>query len=107
MKQIEEKLEQELVKYFRQGIKTDSKTFCMGLELEHIVVDDTSKMAVDYYGENGVEQILEEISPCYKKKIYSNQHIVGLEQEEFIITLEPAAQMEISIYPQSNIKCFA
>ena len=101
-----EKLEQELIKYFRQGIKKDSKTFCMGLELEHIVVDGTSGKAVDYYGENGVEQILEEISPYYKKKIYSGNHLVGLEHEAFILTLEPAAQLEISIHPQNTINHF-
>lgn len=107
MNDAAEKLEQELIKYFRQGIKKDSKTFCMGLELEHILVDGTSGKAVDYYGENGVEQILEELSPYYKKKIYSENHLVGLGQEEFILTLEPAAQLEISIYPQSEINHIA
>lgn len=104
MEQKRENTEHKLVEYFRGGIKTDSGTFNIGLELEHIIVDCESGQAIEFYGENGVEQVLEELSPYCQKKIYSDDYLVGLEYKDFIITLEPAAQMEISIYPQSNIK---
>lgn len=104
MEQIAERSEHKLVEYFQQGIKKHSEVFNIGLELEHILVDTKTRRAIDFYGEHGVEQILKELSPFCKRKIYSENHIVGLEYEDFVITLEPAAQLEISIYPQNNIK---
>lgn len=104
MEQKAKNVEYKLIEYFQKGIKKDSGEFYIGLELEHILVDGKSGRAVDFYGENGVEQILEELSPYCEKKIYSKEHLVGLKHKDFIITLEPAAQIEISIQPQKDIK---
>ena len=82
----------KLVDYFRGGCTQEQK---IGLELEHFVVDKETKEALPY--ENGVEDILKELQPLYGKPILSQNRMVGIDREGTNITLEPAAQLEISI----------
>ena len=74
-----------------------------GVELEHFVVRKDTKEAVSYYGENGVEAILQGLLPFYEENAYSEGHLIALAREGIALSLEPAAQLEVSISPQTDI----
>ncbi|MDR2748639.1 MAG: hypothetical protein LBB10_01925 [Bifidobacteriaceae bacterium] len=95
-----------LVSYFESGIKlnTDKK---IGLELEHFVVDKNGN-SVSYFGTNsdsvysdkaGVEKILQEMKPYFTEYEYENDYLIGMSNADAVISLEPGAQLEISISP--------
>lgn len=75
----------------------------IGVEIEHIVVDKWSLESVNYYQENGIEEILNKLMKYKYKPKYEGNHLIGLEAEEGVITLEPGGQLEISIKPCSTI----
>ena len=93
-----------LEEYFQSGCKNADGNFYFGLEVEHFIVDKESLRSIDYFEENGIEKILLELSVYYEDKIMSNGHIIGLKGADDVITLEPAAQIEISIKPQDSIE---
>lgn len=103
MADCEEQNIKKITAYFESGCKQESSRG-MGLELEHFIVDKATQRSVDYYGEHGIERVLEELSPYYTEKFYSEGHLIGLMREEDTLTLEPGAQLEISISPQKEIK---
>lgn len=87
--------------YFASGCKKE-KLF--GLELEHFVVDASTCCSLPY--DKGVEVLLERLQPLYGEPIFSTKEkgrIIGIMGKEAAITLEPAAQLEISIAPSSEI----
>lgn len=86
--------------YILSGIKPTER---IGLELEHFIVD-SSKRSVGYYGENGVGAVLEELSPHFERKIYSEGRLIALSNGKYHLTLEPAAQLEISIEPCASVR---
>ena len=87
-----------LANYFASGCKNEQ---LLGLELEHFVVDKQTRHSLHY--ENGVELILNRLQPLYGAPILSQGHIIGINGKDAAITLEPAAQLEISIKPLQNI----
>ena len=89
--------------YFLQGCKLPTLNTMLGLELEHFIIDTNTKESISYYGEQGVEAVLKAISTKFEKQILSQGHLIGLANSEYTITLEPAAQLEISISPQDSI----
>lgn len=90
-----------IIDYISDGIKTD---VCknIGLECEHIITDKNNN-SVSFYGFNGIELILSDLAVFYPIKTYSDGYLVGLNDGEVFITLEPAAQIEVSIIPLDNI----
>ena len=84
---------------FRKGCKKDTDRTSFGLELEHFVINSKDRRTVDYYGESGVEVILSRLSGFYEEKEYSEGHLIALGCKDYAISLEPAAQLEISIRP--------
>lgn len=86
------------VKYFESGIKT-SEPSAIGIELEHFVVD-AELQAVAYPGGEGIEGILESLSTSYLQISRNEQgSILGLSRPRENITIEPAAQLEVSAGP--------
>lgn len=51
-----------------------------------------------------METILKQLIPFYEKQDYSQGHLVALTRKDISISLEPAAQLEVSISPQEEIK---
>lgn len=95
----------ELVKYFESGCKEEK---LLGLELEHFVIDKKTGHSIPYSNSpgraGGIEQLLTQLQPLYGEPILSDSgRIIGITGEESAITLEPAAQLEISIAPKSDI----
>lgn len=77
----------------------------VGIEIEHFIVHRETMEAVSYYGTNGVKVILEKLMNFYPgSKPILDEDIVGFYAENFNITLEPAAQFEISINPYEDIE---
>ncbi|RDU24737.1 glutamate-cysteine ligase family protein [Anaerosacchariphilus polymeriproducens] len=93
----------KIVDYFVSGRKENSYDLTLGLELEHFVVDKKTKETVHFYGEKGIAQILERISIYYDQVERFEDYIVGLGKDTIAISIEPAAQIEVSITPSSNI----
>ncbi len=93
----------KMLQYFKNGCKPNSSPLQFGLELEHFIVKKESNESISYYGEHGIEALLKKMVPLYSDTIESEGHIIGLIRQDITISLEPAAQLEISISPQSNI----
>lgn len=88
-----------IVNYFKSGIKDKSETGKLGIEIEHVVVGEHSR-AISYSEEHGVRWILEQLSNNYPKKMFGDEgDLLGLAAEGKTITLEPAAQLELSTGP--------
>ncbi|MDR2106845.1 MAG: hypothetical protein LBP24_05500 [Coriobacteriales bacterium] len=87
---------------------------CVGLELEHFVVRRDNLAHVPYLddptsGATGVESILERLAPLYDERVYETRsdgkrHLIGLSRPYANVTLEPGAQLEISIGPVFDIR---
>ncbi|MBR2083017.1 MAG: hypothetical protein IJ876_08485 [Elusimicrobiaceae bacterium] len=92
------------VAYFWKGIKADNRAV-LGVEVEHFILQSQTREAVTYDGDNGVRQILGQLMKLYPAaKILPDEDFFGFSTPEFTITLEPAAQLEISIAPMESIR---
>lgn len=89
--------------YFRDACKKNGEPLCFGLELEHFVVYKDSKEAVSYFGDYGVEFILKQMQDFFDESIYEEEYLIGLKNDELTISLEPGAQLEISIAKKEKI----
>lgn len=94
---------ENIIQYLKNGCKSPDMPMHFGVELEHFVVKKDTKEAVSYYGENGVESILMQLMPLYEDNAYSEGHLIALGREGIALSLEPAAQLEVSISPQTDM----
>lgn len=97
------------VNYFKEAEVHKEKNK-IGVEFEHFILHQDLS-AVSYYEDQGVENLLWEIknSNEWEAKAdwepkFENDHLIGLENNDLIITLEPGAQLEVSIKPADSIK---
>ncbi|NLG10769.1 MAG: hypothetical protein GX562_04495, partial [Coriobacteriaceae bacterium] len=81
---------------------------CLGFELEHFVVEANSHRLIPYLASSddspGVRDILERLTDYYHKQVHETQPdggtwLIGLSRPGLNITLEPGAQLEVSIGP--------
>lgn len=91
-----------IIQYLKKGCKPIGTSLRFGVELEHFIVKKDTKEAVSYYGDNGVEAILQRLLPLYEEHSYSEEHLISLGRKDIAISLEPAAQLEVSISPQAD-----
>jgi glutamate--cysteine ligase len=98
-----EKKIERIVQIIQSGEKK-KENFKIGVELEHIIVKKHSFHTVSYYEEKGIETILKKLLEKNYTPKYENNYLVGLKGEMVDISLEPAGQLELSIYPYKNIK---
>ena len=87
--------------YLRRGEK-DKESLKIGMELEHFITEQDGKN-VAYEGERGVCAILKKIEAMGYEGIYEGENILGINHEDFSITLEPGGQIEFSAVPSSEI----
>lgn len=92
-----------LEQYFRDGCKLNCVQK-LGVEIEHIIVRRDTRETVTYDGERGVAWILEQIRESYPQHFYEEDHLLGLYNLDYAISLEPAAQLEVSIVPKESIR---
>lgn len=77
----------------------------LGVEIEHFILDRDSKKAAPYSGDRGVRQILARLMELYPEaRILPDDDFFGFSIPDFTITIEPAAQLEISIAPMESIR---
>lgn len=94
---------EKIIDVLKQGEKPINN-FKLGAEFEHIIVDKNTFESVNYYQDKGTEVILKKmLSSGYVPK-YEGEYLVGLENHEGMITLEPGGQLELSVRPCNNIK---
>lgn len=93
---------ENMIEYLRLGCKPKGEGIRFGVELEHFIVKQETKEAVSYYGKNGVEFLLKQMIPFYEQTEYSEGHLIALKRKDLTISLEPAAQLEVSISPQKD-----
>jgi len=95
-----ERNRKNIIQYLKKGCKPEGTRLHFGVELEHFIVKKDTKEAVSYYGEKGIEAILQRLKPLYKEDAFSEGHLIALSRQDIAISLEPAAQIEVSISPQ-------
>ena len=104
---FEEENRKAICAYFAHGSKGNQPCEKLGVEVEHFVVDAVTNKAIPYVGENGsfgVRDILFHLRSFYPQEITGLEgDLIGLASEEASLTLEPAAQLEISIAPFCSI----
>lgn len=96
---IKERNLEKIIRYFKAGEKCDG---CMkaGVEIEHFVLDDTGK-SMHY---EVLVRMMEEMRTQSDTPYYEEGHLLGFYNDDYSVTLEPAAQLEISIAPKRTIK---
>ena len=102
--QIEQQNLELLEQYFRDGCKWNCLQK-LGVELEHFVIDRKNQKNVSYYGPDGIEELLEEWKEYYPGHERENGRLLGLYNNDYALSLEPAAQLEISIAPKESLRC--
>ena len=50
---------ENIIQYLKKGCKPEGTRLHFGVELEHFIVKKDTKEAVSYYGEKGIEAILQ------------------------------------------------
>ena len=90
--------------YIRSGIKT-KKEKSLGIEVEHFVLEKDSLKSVPYSGDGGVKEIIQKLMAIYPDaEPIIGEDILGFNTRDFNITLEPAAQIEISVAQSDDIR---
>ncbi|MCR5686932.1 MAG: hypothetical protein K6G58_02765 [Lachnospiraceae bacterium] len=92
-----------LAGYFRAGIR-QSDDLRLGVELEHFPVYSETGESVQYSGTDGVRALVEGMIGIFPgaEPLYEDD-LFGFMVPDFTITLEPGAQIEISIAPQRHV----
>lgn len=94
---------ESFVRYFEEGCKKYD-TGATGVEVEHFVVHKDSGKAVTYGEWHGIEALLERLLLHFPKSVRSGGHLIGLANEQCALSVEPAAQLEISIAQQVQLE---
>ena len=88
-----------IANYFRSGIKSADDPVRLGMELEHILVTEHMQ-AVPYSDEHGSRWLLEQFLESLPEATYGEGgSLIGVAGPGISLTLEPAAQFEISAGP--------
>lgn len=92
---------QALVDYFESGVKASCEN--VGIELEHTIVKNEGLAPVSYSEEHGVRWILEQLQKQYPEALMDGDDLVGVARPGEAVTIEPAAQLEISAGPFGSL----
>ncbi|MEQ8766469.1 MAG: glutamate-cysteine ligase family protein [Planctomycetota bacterium] len=93
----------QLTDYFRGGIRPVSE-FRVGGEFEKVGVFAESGRAVSYRGPRGVSALFRHLMSDHGwLPAYEGWHVVGLEKDGALITLEPGGQVEFSSAPRQTV----
>ena len=90
----------KLIAFFEKG---DKYTRSLGFELEHVLLRKGTHEPVRYSEPCGVRDVLNRLAPAYDEVLRDGDDIVGLARPGEAITIEPAAQLEISAGPFESV----
>lgn len=96
--QMEQKNIDAITGYFLAGCKSRGKQR-VGVETEHFVINERGE-PITY---ETIEGIMQTQVREGDRVVKEDGHFLGYYNEEFSITLEPAAQLEISVMPQRRL----
>lgn len=103
---ITQESRRRLVSFFESGAKGADGCGRLGVELEHHVVTDDGE-SVSYepqVGRVGVREVLAHLARWYPQETFNEHHdLLGLAGDEGTVTLEPAAQLELSAAPYTRV----
>ena len=94
-----DEIKQAFVGYFKSGEKEKGQER-FGLELEHFIVDDQLKNA-SYRG--CIDGILAELTAHSSDSEIEDGFLFAVRSDDLALTLEPGAQLELSLMPKSRI----
>ncbi len=95
--------EEDLAGYFQQHAKPASR-MRVGLESEFFGVRTSTGQAVSYEGPWGIEAVLRAMAEKFRyEPLYEDGHIIALQKQDTLITLEPGGQVELSAEPVWNV----
>lgn len=87
-----------LVNYFKSGIKGEDET-SVGIELEHTLVHKNGE-PLSYSEDHGQQWLLKQLRSQFESETSTHDgSLIGLERPGAAVTLEPAAQLELSAGP--------
>lgn len=92
---------QAIVGYFEGGVKPACSN--VGIELEHTIVKNAGLSPVSYSEDHGVRWILEQLREEYPEPLMDGEDLVGVARPGEAVTIEPAAQLEISAGPFGSL----
>lgn len=91
-----------LVNYFKSGIKSEGHA--LGIELEHTLIHKNGN-PVSYTEEFGQKWLLKELERYFPDEMIDDDgDLIGLSRRGSTVTLEPAAQLEFSAGPFTNLQ---
>ena len=94
---------QALVEFIESGIKPLGGPEAVGIELEHTVVRDDGS-PVGYSDDHGIAWLLERLRAEYPQATFDEEgDILGVAREGAAVTIEPAAQVELSAGPFTRL----
>ncbi len=93
-----QKKEDRIIELIQQGEKP-VEAFQLGMELEHIVVDQETGRSIYYDQKNGIMDILKQMIDEQHEPVMEKEYLIGLSHPDYAISLEPGGQVEISIRP--------
>lgn len=94
---------QALVEFIESGIKPLGGPEAVGIELEHTVVRDDGSPA-GYADDHGIAWLLERLRAEYPQATFDEEgDILGVAREGAAVTIEPAAQVELSAGPFTRL----
>lgn len=94
---------QALVDYFKSGEK-DQNNWKIGVEFEHIIIDEKSLETVSIYGENGVSETIGKLEDLGWSLEYFEGYSLGASKGPYTVSTEPAGQFELSIEASKSIE---
>lgn len=74
----------------------------LGLEMEHFI-ENRDGQPVSYYGKHGVAELVRKLAKAEDRLDFENSNFLAIENPSYTITLEPGAQVEISLMPFADI----
>lgn len=99
-------LHDHLVQFFRSGERRDSGVQLLGLEVEHFMVakDGTPMGYQATHRHIGARNVLDMLSATFPKRVHSKAgDILEVHGELGSVSLEPAAQLELSLAPYPKV----
>jgi glutamate--cysteine ligase len=97
---------QRLVSFFRSGTKGAADSGRLGVEVEHFVLaEDGSPISYEPTQRNvGIRNVLDHLTKWYPEQTFNSyRDLLGLLGTDGSITLEPAAQLELSAAPYRHV----
>lgn len=92
-----------LIDYMMEGMK-EQHLHVIGMEAEHFILREDTREAVPYSGESGIGELLYRLmEKVPESKPLPGDDMLGFTAPDYAITLEPAAQLEISVNATEDI----